>query len=323
MQTLKHKVPVTIITGFLGSGKTTLVNHLLSETHGEKIAVIVNEFGEVSIDTELIVTSNDQVIEMANGCICCTVRGDLYNTLIDLIEKKKSGVYHFDRIVIETTGLAEPGPIIQTFLAETSVESFFKIDGVITVIDGFHLEASLKESETVLEQIAFADVIILNKMNIIKDVTNVEQVIRKINPRAIIYKTTKSVITTENIFDIDAFALDQDLEIHDHDSHDHIGNISSLVIKRNTPISEEGLILWVNGALLTQAKSLLRYKGIVYTTNEKERIILQGVHNLFEIGKGKKWEEGEVKETKIVLIGKDLNKAHFEKTFDECASFLM
>jgi G3E family GTPase len=204
------KIPVTVLTGFLGSGKTTLLNHILNEQHGHKIAVIVNEFGEVGIDDKLVVSSTEQVVTMNNGCICCTaVRGDLIKLLADLAQKHMLGEQTFERVVIETTGLADPAPVIQTFLGEAVIDALYQLDAVVTLVDAYHIREQLKSTKEAVEQIAFADVVLLNKTDLVTEdeLREIEAIVVKVNPRMKIIRTERSKVVLDQIIDIHALDL--------------------------------------------------------------------------------------------------------------------
>ena len=281
----KHQVPVTVLTGFLGAGKTTLLNRILTEQHGQKYAVIVNEFGEQGIDNDLVVDADEEVFEMNNGCICCTVRGDLIRILSGLMKRADK----LDAIIVETTGLADPAPVAQTFFVDQDVANKTKLDAIVTVADAVHLSSQIEDHHEAEEQIAFGDVILLNKIDLVKD-ENIEVVtkrIRKINPFAKIIKTTKCGAPLKEILNLDAFSLKRILEVEpdflesDHD-HEHDDDVTSLSFVSNTPLDMEKFQNWFGKLLQTKGQDIMRTKGILDFKGENDRYVFQGVHMLMD-----------------------------------------
>ena len=277
------QVPVTVLTGFLGAGKTTLLNRILTEQHGRKYAVIVNEFGEQGIDNDLVVDADEEVFEMNNGCICCTVRGDLIRILSGLMKRADK----LDAIIVETTGLADPAPVAQTFFVDQDVADRTKLDAIVTVADAVHLSSQLVDHHEAEEQIAFADVILLNKIELVEkgDLEKVNNRIRKINPFAKIIKTTRCDAPLDQIVGLNAFSLERILEVEpdfldsDHD-HDHDDDITSLSFVSDIPLDMEKFQTWFGELLRTKGQDILRSKGILDFKGEEERYVLQGVHML-------------------------------------------
>lgn len=321
------KIPVTLLTGFLGAGKTTLLNRILQEEHGEKIAVIVNEFGQVGIDGDLIVARDESMVELNNGCLCCTVRVDLIDTLTKLA-KAKLGIEgekkDFDRVVIETTGLADPLPLIQTFLLDEVVATCYELDAIVTVIDGKHIGKQLGYLPLAAEQIALADILILNKCDLLTgaEKEGVKKKIASLNQEAKILEAVQSDVALGELFGKNSFRhLPEDFLEEEHEHQDHLEGINSVVVRSSKPINIDALYAWLGEVIEKSGPDLLRYKGIVYTDEyEGKRGVLQGVHTLYTLNPDREWREGEVKETKLVFIGRDLDKNWLEKSFSNLVS---
>jgi G3E family GTPase len=318
-----EQVPVTVLTGYLGAGKTTLLNRILSEPHGKRYAVIVNEFGEIGIDNDLVVGADEEVFEMNNGCICCTVRGDLIH-IIDGLMKRRG---RFDSIIIETTGLADPAPVAQTFFVDQDVRAKTKLDAVVTVVDAKHLAARLGDSSEAKEQIAFADVILLNKTDLVTEAekAEVERMIRAINPYATLHHTVKSGVALDAILDKGAFDLDRILAIepdfieHGHE-HDHDDEVSSGSFQIDGEVDPEKFVPWINEVSQKHGANLLRYKGILAFKGEDKRFVLQGVHMILDGDLQREWKPGEKRVSKLVFIGRELDLATLENEFRATAA---
>ena len=359
--TVQKPIPVTVLTGYLGAGKTTLLNRILSENHGRKYAVIVNEFGEIGIDNDLIVESDEEIYEMNNGCVCCTVRGDLIRVVEGLM--KRPG--RFDAIIVETTGLADPVPVAQTFFMDDDVRAKTELDAVITLVDAKHLPLRLKDSREAEDQIAFADVVLLNKTDLVtpEELAKVEATIRVINPSARIHRTQRSEIDLAKVLDQGAFNLERALENepdflkqddhdHDHDhacgpdcghdhhhhhghdhhhdhahGHDHAHAPSDIhdvtvqsVSLRGGEMNPDRFFPWIQKITQTDGPNILRLKGIIAFAGDADRYVVQGVHMIIEGDHQRPWKDGEPRESRLVFIGRDLDREKLERTFQACAA---
>jgi G3E family GTPase len=339
MSETQSAIPVTVLTGYLGSGKTTLLNRILSEDHGKRYAVIVNEFGEIGIDNDLIVESDEEIYEMNNGCVCCTVRGDLIRTVEGLMRRPG----RFDAILVETTGLADPAPVAQTFFMDDDVRSKTKLDAVVALVDAKHLPLRLKDSKEAEDQIAFADVVVLNKTDLVsaEELAQVEATVRAINPAARIHKTERSGVDLAEVLNRGAFDLARALENdphfldadehdhhdHDHDGHDHghhhhasdIHDVSVQSISlRAGEMDPKKFFPWIEKTTQMDGPNILRLKGIIALKDDPERYVVQGVHMILEGDHQRAWKDGETHESRLVLIGRDLDAERLKRTFEAC-----
>ena len=307
-------IPVTIVTGFLGSGKTTLLNRILTERHGEKIAVIENEFGEVGIDNELLLTGEEQIVELANGCICCTVRGDLVRILGELAEKRRSGALAFDRVLIETTGLANPAPVAQTFFLDAAVAADYRLDAVLTLVDAVHAMRQLDEHELAQQQVGFADRLLLTKTDLVDAQQSAElrERLARINARAPIASVHFGETPIDRLLDIGGFKLDDVLAIapgflaggHAHRHHDD--RIGSFAFRAQRDFDATRLQDFLGDLIRVFGPDLLRYKGVLAIAGLPRRMIVQGVHELLGSSAGAPWSDGEARHSAFVFIGRDL-----------------
>jgi G3E family GTPase len=318
-------VPVTILTGFLGSGKTTLLNRILNEQHGQRIAVIENEFGEAGVDSEILVQGSDeQIIEMNNGCVCCTVRGDLMRILGDLKERRDAGKVGFDRVIIETTGMADPGPVAQTFFLDEAIGNYYLLDSVITLVDAMHGERQLDDFREAQEQVGFADRILMSKTDLVPE-DGVERLRRRlvhINPRAPIRKVHFGQMPIEEILDIRGFNLNAVLELDPEflaeDEHEHDEQVSSFVFRSERPFDGVRLEEFLSGLIQSHGKDMLRYKGVVYLKDNAHRVVFQGVHMLMGGDLGNPWGKEEKRQSTLVFIGRNLPEDVFIKGLEQC-----
>jgi G3E family GTPase len=344
---MSDKVPVTVLTGYLGAGKTTLLNRILSEPHGQKYAVIVNEFGEIGIDNDLVVGADEEVFEMNNGCICCTVRGDLVRIIDGLMRRKGK----FDAIIVETTGLADPAPVAQTFFVDESVGRKTRLDAVVTVADAKWLKEQLKDAPEAKNQIAFADVIVINKTDLVSpaEIEEVEGRIRAINPYAKVHKTERCAVPLREVLGRNAFDLDRILEIepefletqahdqahdhghdhqhhHGHDHHDHAGGLKhyhdeemqSVSLKADHPLDPDKFFPWVQNLVQTEGQNILRCKGILSFKNDPQRFVFQGVHMILDGDHQREWKNDEARMSRIVFIGRKLSQESIRAGFESC-----
>jgi G3E family GTPase len=350
-------IPATILTGFLGSGKTTLLKRVLSEAHGQKIAVIENEFGEENIDNEILVAdTREQIIQMNNGCVCCTIREDLRSTLADLAEKRRKGELDFDRVVIETTGLADPGPVAQTFFMDDEIAESYLLDSVLTLVDAKHAESQLDERQEARRQIGFADQIFISKTDLV-DAAVVDALahrIRHMNPRAPQRRVHFGEVPIAEVFDLKGFNLNAKLEIdpeflnadggqghdhghhghdhHGHDHHDHAegeacdhphhhahdDDVKSFVFRSKKAFNPAKLEDFLGAIVQVYGPKLLRYKGVLNMKGSERKVIFQGVHQLMGSDLGPKWAPGEDKTSKMVFIGIDLPKEVLLQGLEQC-----
>jgi len=315
------QVPVTVLTGYLGAGKTTLLNRILSEQHGKKYAVIVNEFGELGIDNDLVVNADEEVFEMNNGCICCTVRGDLIRIIEGLMKRKDK----FDGILVETTGLADPGPVAQTFFTDDDVKAKTRLDAIVTVIDAKHFFGQLEQGAEAEQQVAFADVILLNKTDLVSpdELAKVEARIRGINRYARIFQTQKSQIDLDAILDKGAFDLGRILEfepdfLHSGHDHHHEDEVRSLSITADRPVDPDKFQKWMGALLQIKGGDIFRSKGILAIDGAPRRYVYQGVHMMMDSDWGTPWKDGDRRSSKLVFIGRNLDGENLQRGFDDC-----
>jgi G3E family GTPase len=306
-------IPVTILTGFLGSGKTTLLNRILKEQHGHRIAVIENEFGEAGIDNELLVQDGEeQIVEMNNGCICCTVRGDLVRILGELHARKAAGQLHFERVIIETTGLADPAPVAQTFFVDDDISQQYLLDAIVTMVDAKHAPLQLDEHHEAQEQVGFADRILITKTDVVQpyDVAELRQRLVKMNPRARIGEAHHGQATIDDLLDIRGFNLNAILEIEPDFltdvEHEHDDDVTSFVFREKRPLDLDRIEEFLGAAVQVYGPKLMRYKGVLNIRGVDQRVVFQGVHMLMGSDVGAAWKPGEPRESKFVFIGRDM-----------------
>jgi G3E family GTPase len=346
---MTDKIPVTVLTGYLGAGKTTLLNRILSEPHGKKYAVIVNEFGEIGIDNDLIVGADEEIFEMNNGCICCTVRGDLVRIIDGLMRRRGK----FDAIIVETTGLADPAPVAQTFFVDETVGRKTRLDAVVTVADARWLSDRLKDAPEAKNQIAFADVIVINKTDLVSadELEEVEARIRGINPYAKLHKTVRCSLPVAAVLERNAFDLDRILDLepefleaddhehdHDHDHHHHDGDLGhhhhhhgglkhyhdeemqSVSLSASAPLDPEKFFPWVQTLVQEEGPNILRCKGILSFKDDPDRFVFQGVHMILDGDHQRAWRSDEERLSRIIFIGRKLPEESIRTGFKSCVA---
>ena len=339
-------IPATILTGFLGAGKTTLLKRVLTEAHGQKIAIIENEFGEENIDNDILVADTDeQVIQMSNGCVCCTIREDLRSTLSDLADKRRKGELKFDRVVIETTGLADPGPVAQTFFMDDEIAESYLLDSILTLVDAKHADAQLDTRQEARRQVGFADQIFISKTDLVEPAVVDELVhrLKHMNPRAPQRQVHFGEVPIADVFDLRGFNLNAKLDIdpeflnaadddHDHAHHDHApgeacdhphhhhhdDDVKSFVFRSDRAFHPARLEDFLGAIVQVYGPKMLRYKGVLHMKGSDRKVIFQGVHQLMGSDLGPKWAAGEKKGSKLVFIGIDLPKDVLMQGLEQC-----
>ena len=344
------RTPVTVLTGYLGAGKTTLLNRILTEDHGKRYAVIVNEFGEIGIDNDLVVGADEEVFEMNNGCVCCTVRGDLIRVVQGLVKRQTRAGAGFDAIIIETTGLADPGPVAQTFFVDDDVKAKTRLDSVTTVVDAKHILLRLSDSREAREQIAFADQIVLNKTDLVSpdDLKMIEARLHRLNPLAPIHRAERSNVPLEAILGRGGFDLDRILDLepeflnpahgeaghvhdehcehdhghdhHHHEDHQHDDDIKGVALRLDRPVDSIKVTRWLNELLAQQGPDILRAKGILDVKGESRRLVFQAVHMILEGDLQREWRAGDQRYSRMVFIGRNLDEAALKAGFEACAA---
>ncbi len=321
-----ERVPVTVVTGFLGSGKTTLVNYILTEQHGRRIAVIENEFGEVGIDDALVIDAEEEIFEMNNGCICCTVRGDLIRILGTLMKRRD----RFDHILVETTGLADPAPVAQTFFVDDEIRAQLRLDAIVTIVDAKHLLQHLDDDKEegvkneAIEQLAFADRVLVNKVDLVDEeqLAEVERRIRSINATASLVRTTMSKVDLDWLLDVRAFDLDHALEIDpeflENSGHQHDHSVTSVGIDLEGAVDVTRLNQWLGWLLEERGPDIFRMKGILNIAGSEERYVFQGVHMIFDGQPDRPWAAGEERRNRLVFIGRGLDRDELFARFRAC-----
>jgi G3E family GTPase len=320
---ISTKIPVTVITGFLGSGKTTLLNHVLSQQHGRKVAVIINEFGEINIDGQLVVKGgNEELIEFNNGCLCCTVRGDLVETINKLLERDDT----LDAILIETTGLADPAPVASTFFVGDGIREGTRLDAFVTVVDAVNIEKNLEQSHEAQEQLAFADIILVNKSDLVSEetMTRLGHLIRRLNPLARMHNTTQGLIDLSEILNTNAFQLEAKLQVDptflEDLTHEHDAAVTSIVLRESKPVDMNRFMAWITPLLEAQGDAVFRTKGVFNAKGFNQRVVFQSVRMLTTMSRFTDWESDIKRGTEYVVIGRNLDRNALQAGLSSCIS---
>jgi G3E family GTPase len=319
------KIPVTVLTGYLGAGKTTLLNRILREPHGKRYAVIINEYSAEGIDADLVLGGDEEIVEMNNGCLCCTVRGDLIRILTSLLDRRAS----FDAILIETTGVADPSPVVQTFFLDDDLSDQLALDAVVTVVDAHHLPGLMDSSREAMNQVAFADVILLNKVDLVTpaQASALEQKLLRINPSVTVHRTERCNVRLDAILGRGAFALDRALELESDflrpdqlGHHRHDDAVASVALRSERLVDPDAFMLWMQQLVKEKGPDLLRSKGILAFTNEHRRFVFQGVQAMLEGDVQREWGPCEPRVSRLVFIGRKLNALALRSGFEACVA---
>lgn len=325
-------IPATVLTGFLGSGKSTLLRRVLTEAHGRKIAVIENEFGEENIDSEIIVSGGEeQIIQLSNGCLCCGIRDDLRATLADLAARRGAGEIAFDQVMIETTGLADPGPIAQTFFLDPEISARYRPDAILTLVDAKHAMGQLDSRSEARRQVGFADRLFISKADLVDDdaLSALRDRLRRMNPRAVPRVVAFGEVALDDVFDVRGFNLSPDLQLepasacdddahHGYAHHHHDDDVKSFVFRSERPFHGVRFGQFMNAIVKSHGQALLRYKGVLHMAGHDRKVIFQGVHQLMSHDAGGAWAPGERRESRLVFIGLDLPLALINQSLQRC-----